>query len=314
MKELGGYFELELNDSGHYHCEAIGLNSGRNCLKYILRTQKPDHIFLPAYCCDSLIEPLISESVAYNFFHLDEQFEITELPELKNNQKILYINYFGMKSDYIQTLYARYGQQLIVDNTQAFFEMPIKNIDTFYSPRKFFGIPDGGYLYTDGTLKEELETDVSYHKMQHLLGRIDKDAATFYEGFQQNEKALTNEPIKRMSQITDSILRSVNYQDIAKKRRKNFGELGNLLKDSENLKLLDDKNFVPMIYPFRSDRPDLRARLIDEKIYVPLYWTEAQDRLNSNELNMMNGFVFLPIDQRLSSDDVQRIYNVMAEI
>ena len=29
----------------------------------------------------------------------------------------------------------------------SLFEKPLKNIDTIYSPRKFFGVSDGGYLY-----------------------------------------------------------------------------------------------------------------------------------------------------------------------
>ena len=33
MKEIGGFFELELNDFGHYYKEAMKLNLGRNALK-----------------------------------------------------------------------------------------------------------------------------------------------------------------------------------------------------------------------------------------------------------------------------------------
>ena len=35
MKEIGGYFELELHKGGHYHPDALYLNTGRNCFEYI---------------------------------------------------------------------------------------------------------------------------------------------------------------------------------------------------------------------------------------------------------------------------------------
>ena len=39
MKEIGGYFELELASKEEYHTSAIKLNSGRNAFKYILKAQ-----------------------------------------------------------------------------------------------------------------------------------------------------------------------------------------------------------------------------------------------------------------------------------
>ena len=38
---------------------------------------------------------------------------------------IFYVNYFALKSKYIQGLADKYNNNLIVDNTQAFFEKPL---------------------------------------------------------------------------------------------------------------------------------------------------------------------------------------------
>lgn len=38
MKEIGGFFELELPQKEEYHSKAIRLNTGRNCLEYILKS------------------------------------------------------------------------------------------------------------------------------------------------------------------------------------------------------------------------------------------------------------------------------------
>ena len=116
-------------------------------------------------------------------------------------------------------------KQLIVDNAQAFFASPIEGVDTFYSARKFFGVPDGAYLYTDKFLNVELEQDVSCQRCEHLLRRIDEGAERGYEAFRRNDDALNNQPIKKMSQLTESILMGVDYKIVVEQRRGNFNYL-----------------------------------------------------------------------------------------
>ena len=53
----------------------------------------------------------------------------------------------------IQLLNKKYPN-LIVDNAQAFY-MPHLGLASFYSPRKFFGVADGGYLFCGKKLDEE---------------------------------------------------------------------------------------------------------------------------------------------------------------
>lgn len=54
---------------------------------------------------------------------------------------------------------------LIVDNVQAFYTPPIKGLDTIYTCRKFFGVPDEAYLYTDCILTESIPYDKSYDRL-----------------------------------------------------------------------------------------------------------------------------------------------------
>ena len=130
MKEIGGYFELELTKGIEYHSELLKLNSGRNAFKYILKTRNPKKVFIPNFICDSVIEPLDELKINYEFFNIDENFEIIQNVILKENEIIFYVNYFALKSKYIEKLTHKYNNNLIVDNTQAFFEKPLKDIDT----------------------------------------------------------------------------------------------------------------------------------------------------------------------------------------
>jgi len=218
MKEIGGYFELELSKGNEFHNDLIKLNSGRSSFKYILKAKNPTKVYIPNYICDSVVEPLEELNIKYEFYNVNENFEIVQDIKLKDNEKLFYVNYFALKSKYIEKLVNSYDDNLIVDNTQAFFEKPLKDVDTIYSPRKFFGVSDGGYLSTNKFLKEDLEEDESYDNAIQLLGRIDKNASSFYDDYQKAEQRLINQSIKKMSKLTQNILSSIDYQDVIKRK------------------------------------------------------------------------------------------------
>ena len=313
MKEIGGYFELEFSKKVGYHDELLKLNSGRNAFKYILKTINPQKIFIPNYICDSIIEPLEEMKISYEFYNVNKNFEIVQDITLKKNEIILYVNYFALKSKYVKNLANKYSNNLIVDNTQAFFEKPLKDINTIYSPRKFFGVSDGGYLSTTVLFKENLEQDESYHNAIQLLGRIDKNASLFYTDYQKAEQRLINQPIKQMSKLTQNILSSIDYEDVIKRRKENFDYLHKELGNINLIKSESDLEFVPFVYPLMIEDESLRQKLIEKKIYIAKYWNEVLNRQNiSNiEKNFVNKILPLPIDQRYDLNDMKRILKVI---
>jgi len=313
MKEIGGYFELELPQKEEHHKNGISLNSARNAFKYILQAQAVLKVYLPTFICNSMLEPLEELKIDYEFYGINEKFEINEKFDLKTNEKLVYVNYFGLKSKYIHKLSTIYNNNLIVDNTQAFFELPIKNIDTIYSARKFFGVSDGGYLYTTKFLNKELKVDSSYESSIQLVGRIDQDASEFYKYYQKSENRLINLPIKFMSKLTKRILGSIDYKDVQVKRERNFDILHRELKKYNKLKIEIEDMSTPLIYPFMSEDKTLRDKLIANKIYVAQYWCEVLKRkkLTDIEKLFVNQIIPLPVDQRYNSEDMHRILKVI---
>ncbi|MDD2780468.1 hypothetical protein [Sulfuricurvum sp.] len=316
MKEIGGYFELELKKKKEYHHDALKLNSGRNCLKYILSTVPPHKVYVPCYICDSLLEPLVELGIKYEFYNIDAHFEILEEIDMKSNDRILYVNYFGMKSCYIDDLSKKYGTKLIVDNTQAFFENPILGIDTIYSPRKFFGVSDGGYLYTRNfhPLYGKLEVDYSVEYAEQLLGRIDKNASFYYTNYQKSENRLSHQPIALMSKLTQRILNSIDYHEIQKIRNSNFSYLHEHLVSLNLYQVEPALIKVPMIYPFLTANNALREKLIEAKIYVARYWNEVLQRevVTEIEKNFVD-ILPLPIDQRYGRREMKKIVAIIKE-
>lgn len=313
QKPIGGYFELELPQGTEYHSGAIALNIGRNCLEYILRVRGYNLVYLPYYSCDVLLEPFSKLGIQYRFYHVDSNLEIESPMTLGDGEALLYINYYGLKQSYVKTLAEKYGKKLIVDNTQAFFAHPVDGIDTFYSCRKFFGVADGAYLYCDKSLDMELEQDQSWDRMAHLLKRVDISPEAAYADFTRQDELLKGNPIRIMSPLTRRIMMSIDYKLVKNKRRENYAILESALKHRNGISLPLDNDAVPMVYPFLATDPQLRQRLIDNKVYVATYWPSVKEwgEHDALEYTLSCNLLPLPVDQRYGSEEMKQILELI---
>ncbi|WP_264548110.1 hypothetical protein [Flavobacterium sp. N2820] len=316
MTAIGGYFELELNSSGEFYSDAIKLNSGRNAFEYILKVRNYNKVYLPFFTCDAILEPIVKLDIVFEFYNIDTNFEpIFDYSKIQEDECFLYTNYFGLKDVFIKQMIQK-TRQLVIDNAQAFFSKPIKNIDTFYSPRKFFGISDGSYLYCNKVLNQEFETDLSFNRMSHLLIRKDKSAEAGYSFFVENDKLLSQQPIKFMSKLTISILKSIDYKSVSKVRRENFNTLHETLGNVNKLSLHFLTTEVPMVYPFWSEDVNLRNRLLENKIYTASYWPNVKQCCKDGDLEyqFVNEIVYLPVDQRYSNYEMELIIKTILNV
>lgn len=305
---IGGYFELELRGGEHYHKGALCLNSARSCFEYVLRARGYKKVYLPYYTCEIMVQPCQLLHVEYEFYHIDENLEPVELPVLKAGEAFLYTNYFGLKQQCADRLAQHYGSHMIADNAQAFFAQPLPDIDTFYSPRKFFGVPEGGCLYCKAPMDMELPQSVSYDRMSHLLKRVDVGAEAAYGDFKMNDEALGQQPIMRMSALTEKLLTSLDYDSIIEKRKKNYQLLDQALRQYNQLNLTCSEDTVPMVYPFLpKQNAELKKKLIENKIFVATYWPNVMDWCKENdwEYQLAQQACFLPVDQRYGEEEME---------
>ena len=315
MKAIGGYFELELNKKGGYHQEAIRLNTGRNAFEYILLANSYTKVYLPFFTCDVLLEPLKKHQIAFEFYKIDEQFEpLFDYNIVQSKEVFLYINYFGLKDDFIKTLAADF-KKLIIDNSQSFYSKPIDGIDTFYSPRKFFGVPDGAYLYCNIKLEQSFEKDLSFDRCSHLLKRLDTNAESGYEDFTVNDASLQNQDIMEMSNLSQTLLSAIDYESSAEKRIQNFNLLHQALKETNKLRINFLNNGVPMVYPYWNDNINLRQKLLDNRVYTAIYWNNVKQwcKSESVEYRFVDEIVYLPIDQRYNETDLNKIIKILED-
>ena len=318
-KGIGGYFELELPDCGGFlHDDGVLLNSGRNALEYVLRSL-PDikHLWIPYYTCDVILEPINKLDIAFTFYRINERLEVGDPVDLHAGDYLLYTNYFGIKDQYVQQLTDKYGARLIVDNAQAWYADPIPETSTVYSPRKFVGVPDGGIAYCRvGIDIEQFEQDSSYDRCSHLLKRIDLGPTEGYADFKDNSHLLANQPIRRMSRLTQRILKSIDFGSIKEKRINNFLLLNDKLGKSNLFSVPVQTSFsCPMFYPFLTDRDDLKTSLIRNGIFVATYWPSVLSL--PSDLELEKGFtkrmLAIPCDQRYGESELERIIETITD-
>lgn len=316
MKEYGGYIELETNHGTDYYNNLIKLNCGRACLAYLIELKKITKLYFPFFLCNSIRQVCEKYGIEYECYYIDENFKPRFYNNLNQKGEYFYVvNYYGqLDRQYLIDLKEKY-HNLIIDNVCAFFEEPINGCDAIYSCRKYFGVADGAYLYTDGTIQKEYPTDVSYNRMQFLLGRFERSADEFYEQYVDNNKLFMNEPIKSMSKLTLNILKGIDYELIKEKRNRNYQYMHKRLGNINELEL--KKCVGPYAYPLLIKNGHiLRQQLQKNKIYIPILWREVLEYVHKNKLEyrFTIDILPLPVDQRYDEKDMEYICNMIEKL
>jgi hypothetical protein len=317
QKPIGGFFELEKSEiRNNYHSDAIGLSNGRTCLNIILKHVNAKSVYIPYYCCDSLLEAVYENKLKIIFYSINEKFEPTNLPKLKSDELFIYINYFGLKRSYSKYLIEFFGEQVIIDNTHDYFAKGNSVGSSFNSSRKYFGVPDGAYLYTNVDTSGPLLRNINFIT-DHLVQRLDGRQQEAFESFQKNEMLQNCKPFK-ISKFSEEILNGINYDLIAEKRRRNYKIYHRELKDLNELNdisIADDT--VPFCYPFmRGGMIDL-SLFYENNVYIPILWKEVLYRIHEGyhwEKKITRQILPLPIDHRYDEVQLKYVINLIKDI
>lgn len=304
MREIGGFIELDNYYLPMLHENAIALNCGRNCLAYLIQSKKIKRISIPKFLCSSVSDICKKENVELSFYSINEDFFPQNI-SLKDNEWLYIVNYYGqIDNETIKLLLKKY-ERIIVDNAQAYYQLPVDGVDTIYTCRKFFGVADGAFLYTNKELTKELVIDESFERMHYLLGRYERSASEFYSEYSNNNHLFANESIKEMSKLTRNLLHGIDYEFVKKRREENFDLLHNEFKGINKLNLVIPEG--AFMYPlYLENGAELRKKLQENKIYVPTLWPDVFKYCSESELeyDLAKNILPLPIDQRYTKDDM----------
>lgn len=315
LDPIGGFFELEsfINGSS-YHNNAIALTTGRACIALILELTKPTRIYIPFYVCNSVIDPIKKSGIEYIFYEINKDLEPKKVPNLSNSELFLCINYFGLKGDYCNKIAATYGEKIIIDDTHNFFNKGRQGAYSFTSARKYFGTPDGSYLY--GVSKKCIEKIPRNNNVSilHNIERLEKRYESAYILYKKSE-SLFDSTIKKISYISEIILNSIDYEHIKEKRIENYKYL------QENIGFLNTFSLpylseidAPFCYPFVPEKGIDKQELHQVGLFIPTFWSDVSKRNIDGyefEKHLSLQMLPLPIDHRYGREEMKRIVEII---
>ena len=316
-KNIGGFIEDDYKQQSHidtFH-DCLALTTGRACIAYIIKHTNVSKIHVPYYICDSVLQPIVDYNIDYSFYNLNSKLEIKKFPDLlHSNELLLYVNYFGLKHKYIIKLEKKFSKQLIIDNSQSFYQKKYISCWSFNSARKFFGVTDGAFIYQPKTITPNNYERAKY-STTYLIQKQLKNDQIAYKEFLLHEKYLTHK-IQLISKYSLSILQRIDYNITARIRLKNFNYLHKNLFSYNLLDVSFLNPQVPLYYPLLI-KNRVRNKMISRGLFVPLLWKEVLTRDRSNykwEKFLASNLVLLPIDQRYNTKDMDILLNILMRL
>jgi hypothetical protein len=317
MSAIGGFLPLEIAPAGDlYHAAAAALTSGRACWHVILRTCRPSRVHLPFYICDAVLQPLRAAATPFAFYRLDDALQ----PDLDGDpaagELLLVVNYFGIMTAIVDSYAETHADRVVVDDTQAFFRRGTAHAWSFNSARKFFGVPDGAFLYGPAAGIDSLPPSASAD-CDHLLTRLAGDDETAWELFKAHEARIDIEP-RAMSVLSARLLGASDMAGARCRRVLNFEVLHRRLGRLNTLPIsIEMAGEGPMCYPFLPAHDVDRDRLSRLGIFVPVLWPEIAHRREAGfdrERLLARRLLPLPIDQRYRQDDMNRVADAIDRV
>lgn len=310
-RAIGGYLELELpRATATLHDDALCFQSSRAAFLALLRSLRPTAVWLPWYICDAMSEPLRMTGTPVKRYRLDADLRV-QSADVAHGEWLVYVNYFGLCARQVDDVLSRFPREcVVIDNAQALFAQPADCLATLYSPRKFLGVPDGGYLVTQQSVDmPEGIDEASLLRCGHLLARLAKDAEAGYADYAAAEESLKQQEPLRMSALTQRLLASIDYDSVRARRVENFAFLHEKLQPYNRFTFHPDEQSVPLCYPFFDAPAGLREALRAQRIYTPTYWPDVAtaEGVPNFERDLPVSTLCLPCDQRLTPKDLAPI-------
>jgi hypothetical protein len=296
---------------------AIALSTGRACLNLTLQELKPTKVYLPFFCCNAVYEPLDLLGIEYQFYEINLKLELEDNIKLKDGELLIYCDFYGLKSSYVDSLISIYKDRIVIDNTHNYFHKNYENNYSFTSARKYFGVPDGAFLYTPSNKinNQDFERNTAV-SISHNYFRLIGEQSKGYNAYTKYEETLNSE-VKSISLLSERLLKSVNYKEVRKQRIENFSYLHNAFKENNELNF-SDSHSSPFCYPLLLKDTINRKEIYEKSLFVPTLWGDVLVR-NGNE-NYKNSTRFsrdvlpLPIDHRYSLEDMEYIVTIIKRL
>ena len=314
--------------------------NGRSALYLILqhfKQQGGEHVHLPAFLCQSVLQPVLALELDYSFYPV--QADLAALPDPPPNSAVLLIHYFGFINNAMDLLRHSSGQDyhLIEDASHVFLNEryfnEFENQYVFFSTRKHGPTVSGGWCNLEVDL-DDPDKDIEVWVWKSLAARLLKglylsnkngeaDSTTedyYLELFREVEDSFNCgiQPTK-LPQLILSLIDSIHWDTISRRRRNNWQLLHELIGNKvESLFDHLPDGSVPLGYVIRlKNRDTVKEKLAAQRIFAPVHWLlpEEVDRKKfPDSAKLSDSLLTLPIDQRYGEDEMNYISDALTEV
>lgn len=351
MKEIGSIFplydhDLKLTKKFNFFSESeqiLYYSLCREALYDIARYKKESNsiktVLIPAYTCQTVFLPFEKAGWKVEFFSVNRNLRIN-LEDLWgkikmfNPSMIVVHPYFGMdlneeEISFLENIKNK-GIDIIIDLTQCIFSKKNYSFSTAItgSCRKWFPIPDGGFLKTSLNIQQPLEeftdfTDYNSAAM-YLRGRYFLEEIPILKtvSIKLNKYAnfigAENFQPHSISQLSYNLMKKENFDYIEKRRLNNFQYLNCNISETEKIskvcKDLKEVTTAPLYFNlYVYNRSDFQSYLAQNSVYAPIIWPVKDEKvlIDDNIRYIYQNILSIPCDQRYTEEDMELIASLV---
>ena len=339
MREIGSEFWFE-DDLPQAVSDRDGVYalSGRTAIDLIiqdiLKTRKIRNVYMPAWCCDSMLAPFVAHGIDIKFYDISlaESADTAEILcyfcDFREN--IFYVtNYFGYENSLpVETVkkFKEQGATILYDRTHSFLMEKDPYLDladySFASIRKWMGVIGGAVVdgMKDCQLKPypylECKEKAMQMKKAFIEGDMSIDKQTFLNLYSEFGHHLAEDYQNyEMDDLSYAIYKAEDLSAMRSKRRENAKYLHDNLKGVKFIGNLSNNAvplFVPVFFETTEQRNAVRKKLIEAQIYCPIHWPKPTlipayfeaNKIYDTELSLI-------CDQRYDLTDMERMVTLI---
>lgn len=342
MREIGSEFWLEREHKTlSADRDGIYVLSGRTAIDLIiqdiLKTRKIRNVYMPAWCCDSMLAPFVAHGTQIKFYDIchTESTESTEImchTDGTDDTDVFYVtNYFGYENTLpIETVkkFKEKSAIILYDRTHSFLmgnDPYLALADySFASIRKWMGVIGGAVVngVKDCQLKPYPHLECKEQAMRMKKTFIEGDESVDKQAFLSLYGEFGHHLVEdyqnyEMDDLSYALYKLEDLSAMRRKRRENAKYLHENLKGVKFIGELTENAvplFVPIFFETTEQRNAVRKKLIEAQIYCPIHWPKPTlipadyeaNKIYETELSLI-------CDQRYNIEDMKRIVTVINE-
>jgi len=330
-------------------------SSGRQAIAAALKfieKKTPDiskKCLLPTYMCDTVFFPFEQNGWEIYFYHIginlraDKEELCRKIEEVSPD--LLFVHaYYGVDTwkelRPVLHEYQSNGLILMEDVTQAYYmqEADARADYIVGSLRKWYSVPDGGFVTTDEVLETTGLKEDSFFTGQRInmltskwdyLSNLGKEPEVVAELQSRKAEFLAlnrkmeeyldeNENVMSISDVSASLLSDVDEKKYFITRNVNYKILYKGFQDRKSVRIVPDmyvKNAAPLYFPiYAENRDELQKFFCENDIYAPVLWPIGKGNegaLEEGEKYIFSHLLAIPMDHRYGKAEMLRIIEVL---